>query len=233
MRNRALLFLTMILFSQVSFALYGAKPVTGAGFNFVGSLHLRDEDNKEKDFFCSAVLVGPKHVVTAGHCIEGMGRDVYDDAFYLQTNPAFMKVKFGDTLNSVKRVWFTKSYFETSGLQSEDVVLIELTAPVKNVKPVPLYAGNFFPNQKMKLAARGKVAETKLLMAKKYATGALVLTTDGSQSGTCGGDSGGALLTDVPGGVALVGVLTYNGEKMCEKKNTVSYGPRGNFGTND
>jgi secreted trypsin-like serine protease len=199
--------------------------------NFVGSLHLRDEVHKNYDFFCSAVLVSATQVLTAGHCIEGLSRQLYDDAFFLHHNSHFLRVRFNGKYFRVKKVSFTRSYFESTDRSSEDLALIELASSVTNVAPVKYFSGELQIHQEMYMAAKGLKAKTKLLSGKRYGD-ALVLQTDGSTSGTCGGDSGGALLTRVNNTWALVGILTYDDADtgyLCVKKHTISYGPRGHF----
>jgi len=76
------------------------------------------------------------------------------------------------------------------------------------------------------LVARNKSATTSLLSVKRYAT-ATVLKMDGKKSGACRGDSGGAVLLRRGRGWALGGILMYEGEEDCEKKQGVAFFPKG------
>ena len=108
----ALIFL-LVSISDLSHALYGAKPVSKSyDYSSVVTLHLTDPNNTEFDFFCSGVLVSSDTVLTTGHCIEVMGTEVYEQWSYFTYNPEHMKVKANGVSYEVADVILAPTYTE-------------------------------------------------------------------------------------------------------------------------
>lgn len=217
----ALLFLLVSL-SDLSHALYGAKPVSkNAASSAVVSLHLSDPQKPEFDFFCEGVLVAPDLVLTTGHCIEVMAMEAYEQWNIFAYEPEKMKVKVAGVKYPVADVMIAPSYFESNGLDAEDLAMIKLKKPVTTVKPLKFAPmSSLKPKQPVTMIARGKEAETTILTVKKY-TNVSVIVTDGSKAGVCEGDSGGALLVKSGAEYLLAGILSSQDEG-CAKKNSVS-----------
>jgi secreted trypsin-like serine protease len=221
----ALLFI-LISLSDLSHALYGSKAVgVNPSLNAVVSLHLSDAEKPEYDFFCSGVLVAPDKILTTGHCIEVMATEVYEQWNIFSYEPEKLKVKIAGVKYAVADVILAPSYFESVGLDAEDLALIKLKKPVTSVKPFKLAPINSLKaKQAASLVARGQIAETTILAVKKYAHTSVVFT-DGSKAGVCAGDSGGALLVKSGSEYLLAGILSAQ-EEGCPKKSGISIFPK-------
>jgi secreted trypsin-like serine protease len=220
------LFFLLLLITQSAFALYGDKVVP-ASEPFVVSLHLRDADNADRDYFCQGVLVASNKVLTAGHCIDAMGGDVYEMSHALIYRPELVWVKVGNKLHRAKSVTLAPNYFEGNGYDAEDLAMIELVQPT-TVLPIKIASKNdLVNNQKLTLIAREKKVESSLLFARSYGTVAALFLN--KTSGACQGDSGGAIVLKKNGQQLLAGILMYNGEGPCDRKSGYGYFPRLRF----
>lgn len=220
------LFFLLLLITQSAFALYGDKVVP-ASESYVVSLHLRDAENADRDYFCQGVLIASNKVLTAGHCIDGMGGEVYDMSHALIYRPELVWVKVGTKLHRAKSISLAPSYFEGNGFETEDLALIELAQPT-SVVPVKLASKNdLVNNQKLTLIARQKKVESSLLFARSYGTVAALFLN--KTSGACQGDSGGAIVLNKNGQQLLAGILMYNGEGECDRKTGYGYFPKTKF----
>ena len=220
-----------MIFSVCSkaFALYGARPLKSGEHEAVLSLHLSDPQNPQYNYFCNAVLISPKTLLTAAHCIEVMGNEVYEATPWLTYHPEFVRVNVKGVKAQVSEITFAPSYFEVLGFGGEDLALITLKNPISTIAPLPIIKKSVLKiGQSLTLVSRQMSAPTKLIKKTQYQS-STVLVTDGSASGTCLGDSGGALLSNENGQWGLAGILTYQGEESCERKNTVSFFPRSQF----
>lgn len=226
MKFKVALLLTLISLSNLSHALYGGKVVSGnSSLNAVVSLHLSDAEKPEHDFFCSGVLVAPDKILTTGHCIEVMATEVYEQWNIFSYEPEKLKVKIAGVKHAVADVILAPSYFESTGLDAEDLALIKLKKPVTSVKPFKLAAlSTLKAKQPATLVVRGQMAETTILAVKKYAQSSVVYT-DGSKAGVCSGDSGGALLVKSGSEFLLAGILSAQ-EEGCVRKTGVSIFPK-------
>lgn len=211
---------------QSAFALYGEK-VEVSKEEFVVSLHLRDEQNPDRNYFCQGVLIGANKVVTAGHCIDALGVDVYSMSHALEYRPELVWVKVGGKLHRAKTVTLAPSYFEGNGFEAEDLALIELATPT-TVAPIKMASKNDLVNkQKLTLIARQKKTESTLLFARAYGSSAVLFLN--KTSGACQGDSGGAIVVKKNGQQLLAGILMYNGEGECDRKTGYGYFPKSRF----
>lgn len=218
-----LLFL-LILLSQNAFGLYGPK-IEQSNEAFVVSLHLNDKEKPDRGYFCSGVLIAPTKILTAGHCIDATGLDVYEMSQALVYRPQLLKIQVGQEMLRAKSVTFAGSYFEGSGFDAEDLALIELVAPVKGVTPIQIAAKNSLKaGQKLSLIARGYKVETTLTQVRNFQNASiLILDKDG---GACAGDSGGAIVIKENGPPKLAGILMYDGGRTCYKKSGYGYFPK-------
>lgn len=223
--KHGLLFL-LLLITQSAFALYGDK-VEKSSESYVVSLHLRDADNADRDYFCQGVLVASNKILTAGHCIDAFGGDVYSMSHALIYRPELVWVKVGNKLHRAKSVTLAPTYFEGNGYEAEDLAVIELVQPT-TVTPIKLASKNDLVNkQKLTLIARQKKVESSLLFARSYGTVATLFLT--KTSGACLGDSGGAIVLNKNGQQLLAGILMYNGEGECDRQTQYGYFPKLKF----
>lgn len=219
-------FLFLLFLTQKAFALYGANilPSTEA---FVVSLELRDQQNPEVKYFCNGVLISPTKILTAGHCIDSLGVELYEMSHALIYNPRLFAVKVHNRMMVVKDVELAPSYFDSAGFGAEDLAIIELHFPVTHVKPIKLLPRLPKSREAVTLIARGKKVAGTILVTKKH-TRATVLFID-KASGTCQGDSGGAIVVHENGEPKLAGILMYHGEGNCERKTGYGYFPKARF----
>ena len=220
----ALLFILASL-SQPSHALYGGRPVTkDLASEAVVSLHLRDADYQEYDYFCSGVLVSPTRVLTTGHCITRMGNEVYDKWSKFIYEPQTLIVRINGKEHVVKDVNLAPSYTEHSTFLGEDLAMLDLAKP-SSVKPLVLAkATDLSAGNKVRMIARKKEAFTVIKKTKLYGPN-LVIFTNGSRAGICQGDSGGALLIEKGGNTLLAGILSAQ-EDGCVRMTGVSHFPK-------
>jgi secreted trypsin-like serine protease len=221
----ALIFL-LVSISDLSHALYGARPVSKSyDYSSVVTLHLNDPNNSEYDFFCSGVLVATDTVLTTGHCIEVMGNEVYEQWSFFTYNPENMKVKAKGVSYEVSDVILAPGYTESFGFEGEDLALIRLKKPLKSMKPFKIAPKNVLKaGTPVTMVAKGMIADTKITAQKIYGQNTVIFT-DGTKSGVCSGDSGGALLVKVGNEEMLAGILSAQTEG-CERRTGVSVFPR-------
>jgi secreted trypsin-like serine protease len=222
MNLKMALFFLLISFSDLSHALYGSRPLTASSnLSSIVTLHLNDSDKPEYDSFCSGVLVAPNKILTTGHCIEVIGTELYEQWNRLVYEPSLMKVKVAGVKYDVADVMIADTYTEAVGFEGEDLALITLKRSVTSVKPLRLIAKSALKaGLPVSLVARGKIADTKITSVKTF-SGNTVIFTDGSKSGVCEGDSGGALLVKSADGYSLAGILSAQSEG-CYKQTGVS-----------
>jgi secreted trypsin-like serine protease len=222
-----LLFLLFAI-SDHSHALYGARPLARNAMPAIVSLHLADPAHPEFDYFCSGVLVSANKILTAAHCLDVMSDHVYDDNTRLIYEPHHVVVKTNGQQVRAKISTLAPSYYESHKLDGEDLAMIELETSFKSVIPLKIATRkNLGPGATVSMVARQQIAETKILKVNHYFHTS-VIYTDGTKSGLCIGDSGGALLTKQNGQFELIGILNFTG-KGCDRKPGVAVFPRMNF----
>ena len=219
------IFVLLISISDLSHALYGARSITPSQFSAVVTIHLNDSEKPEYDSFCSGVLVAPDKVLTTGHCIEVVGSELYDRWNILTFEPNLIKIKAGDNKYEVADVIIANSYTEAPGFAGEDLAIITLKRPLKNIRPIKIASkASLKAGLAVTMVARGKMANSTITGVKSYA-GNLVVFTDGTKSGVCEGDSGGALLVKIGNELVLAAILSAQSEG-CERQTGTSIFPR-------
>ena len=219
------IFVLLISISDLSHALYGARTITPSQFSAVVTIHLNDSEKPEYDSFCSGVLVAPDKVLTTGHCIEVVGSKLYEKWNIFTYEPNLIKIKAGGNKYEVADVIIAPSYTEAVGFEGEDLAIITLKKPLTNIRPIKMVSkGSLKAGLVVTLVARDKMANSTITAVKSYA-GNLVVFTDGTKSGVCEGDSGGALLVKIGNDLALAGILSAQSEG-CERQTGASIFPR-------
>jgi|APGre2960657468_1045069.scaffolds.fasta_scaffold19963_3 secreted trypsin-like serine protease len=225
MNFKMFIFVLLISISDLSHALYGARTITPSQFSAVVTIHLNDSEKPEYDSFCSGVLVAPDKVLTTGHCIEVVGSKLYEKWNIFTYEPNLIKIKAGGNKYEVADVIIAPSYTEAVGFEGEDLAIITLKKPLTNIRPIKMASkGSLKAGLVVTLVARDKMANSTITAVKSYA-GNLVVFTDGTKSGVCEGDSGGALLVKIGNDLALAGILSAQSEG-CERQTGASIFPR-------
>lgn len=221
------LLLFFILFAENSYALYG-KVVKQAKEKFVVSLSLDENHKRGFEDFCSGVLISPTKVLTAGHCINGIGHMAYGMSMALVYRPYHLFIEVGDEVIEASSVTYSPDYFESRFFDGEDLALIHLSKVVKFVKPIKITDRKLISGLPLTLIARERKVETKLTEARTFGN-AGVLFLD-SAAGACAGDSGGAVVVQEKSGEPeLAGILMYAGKEKCERKTGHAYFPKVQF----
>lgn len=222
MRIHALLFFFFCAAScgQSAFALYGARPVTN-------SAHLV-KLKVGQEVFCQGVALSETKILTAGHCIEQMGWRMRENPHYLTYYPEYVSVNSDKDSVAAKVITFAPSMFDSHGLLAEDLALVELSRPLKGMEVLPLANKKDLTSGTEVLLSSNKQEATVKLRQVVSGHDNLVLISEGSKSGVCQGDSGGALILVKNGKRYLAGVLASRAEG-CARRHSVSYFPRRSF----
>jgi secreted trypsin-like serine protease len=223
MNLKCLLFIVISFLSRPTHALYGGRPLAPGKFSGVASLHLQDPENVTDKAFCAAVLIGPTKVLTAGHCIDVIGLDVYDYSLKLVNDPEVLRVKIAGVIHRVKSVTLAESYFESSDFRGEDVAVIELQEK-STATPIPVTSSKSLQvDLPVTMVAHGKSGHSVVKAVEKF-SGHRLLRLDGTFTRSCAGDSGGAIIIETAGRYELAGLILSDGEG-CERRDTVSIHP--------
>ncbi len=225
-----ILFLGLLLgVCHFSFALENAKKASPQQLESVVTLHLKDSELGDYDFFCSGVLIAPNKVVTAGHCIVGMAHRAYYDFYRLMRRPEVVSVHYKGQEQRARSISVASNYFEDSTLAGIDLAMIELPGPFTNSRPIDVAnLSDLKVGMEVAMVAGGSVAETTLKEIKTFKLGTALLT-DPTHSRICRGDSGGALLVKINGQLKLAGILIFEGDhhknEECNEERNVSFYP--------
>ena len=222
MRIHALLFFFFCAAScgQSAFALYGGRPAAN-------SAHLVKLQVNQKTI-CQGVALSETKILTAGHCIEQPGWILRTNPHHLTYYPEAVTVSSGKDAVQAKTITFAPSMFDSHGALAEDLALIELPRPLKGVEVLPLASQNDLVSGVSVLLTTGGEEASVKIRQKVKGEDSLVIVTEGSRSGICQGDSGGALLLVKNGKRYLAGVLAARAEG-CARRHSLSYFPRLKF----
>jgi secreted trypsin-like serine protease len=229
MKNLFFFFVMLFTFSPKARALYGYRPLAEGEYSSVVTLHLSERDFANYEYFCSGVAISPKKILTTGHCIDRMGDKVYGDNKRLLLTPEVVVVKSSKDAKRALGISFSVSYFEYPGYEGQDLALIELAQPLEGVVPAKIaLRSQIMAGSPLTLVARGLKAQTLVKGQKQFGATTMVFGK-GDNGGACRGDSGGGVFVEVNGQQMLAGILIYDGDGNCERKEVVSVYPRGQF----
>jgi secreted trypsin-like serine protease len=148
--------LIFIFFTPQSYALYGEKIVESREACVVALFN-------QEHYFCSGVLIAPRLVLTAGHCIDMESIDSLGTSHALLYRPELVMVKVGGEFIPASSITLAPSYFEGLGFDTEDLALIELATP-STVLSAPIASkADLLANTSLTLIARSYKVQTKLL----------------------------------------------------------------------
>jgi len=194
---------------------------------------------------CGGSIVGPRHVVTAAHCVAGRTR--YPSRFSVRVGEHDTRRREGSEAEyRVKRVYQHPSYQRPTSLNN-DIAVFELEKPIqfnKYVQPVCLPDKDVAVGSDCYITGWGKVRHpgsmTNLLQQakmpvvskavchkKNYAairipvTDAMICSGDGgnTRKSGCHGDSGGPFVCQVNGRWELHGAVSH-GSPRCASTET-------------
>jgi len=192
----------------------GAPSTEGVGRSVVTIVGSRGN-------FCTGVLIAPKVVLSAAHCVQP-GAD-----YKIVDYGADRQPKLQDVRNVAIHPAF-KMEAMTAHRATADVALLQLAAPAAGKAPsalgmpnIPILAGSRFTIAGIGVTVRGDgKSGGAIRVAGLVATGkpgALQIrlvdpvgqgTRDGL--GACTGDSGGPVFEDRPGGPVIIGIISWS-----------------------
>ena len=192
----------------------GAPSTEGVGRSVVTIVGSRGN-------FCTGVLIAPKVVLSAAHCVQP-GAD-----YKIVDYGADRQPKLQDVRNVAIHPAF-KMEAMTAHRATADVALLQLAAPAAGKAPsalgmpnIPILAGSRFTIAGIGVTVRGDgksggaIRVAGLVATGKPGTLQIRLVDPVGQGtrdglGACTGDSGGPVFEDRPGGPVIIGIISWS-----------------------
>merc|ERR1711962_1906226 len=182
---------------------------------------------------CGGSIVGPRHVVTAAHCVAGRTR--YPSRFSVRVGEHDTRKSEGSEAEyRVKRVFAHPRYQRPSSLNN-DIAVFELEKPIqfnKYVSPVCLpdadapvgtdcYITNILQQAKMPVVSNQVCHKKNYASIRIPVTDAMICSGDGgnTRKSGCHGDSGGPFVCNLNGRWELHGAVSH-GSPRCASTET-------------
>lgn len=129
---------------DVTTSVVGGSAVPNGKYPFMVSLQLdRRGSSRADEHFCGGTLIGPRHVLTAGHCIKEMPITRKN---YRKLRVVVGAANLNDTgqtrrVKSFSNISVHPRYKSTNYGVKYDAAVIRLSTPVNGVKPIKLAGG--------------------------------------------------------------------------------------------
>ena len=177
----------------------------------VGAL-VQDEGDGYIVFFCTATLIAPDLVLTAGHCFDGAS----PTWVFFGTNVFAGTGQFEDVDSwEIHPLW---DGLEDEGSVGYDMALIRLQSAVSGIAPIPLYEGaaSTLQGDTVRYVGFGDSDGASESTTKRTATSVVddadyfdLFITSRLSGSPCYGDSGGPMLVEGGDGLTVAGVNSF------------------------
>ncbi len=164
---------------------------------------------------CTGTLVGPRAVLTAAHCLDGL-------------TPDTLAVADGADLAVARRVHAVAELLRhptyTPEPLANDLALVVLAEPITDLAPLPLATAAIGPadvGRSVRVVGYGHPGDGPIDGIRRQGTNVVQSADDGSfltvpgPALACNGDSGGPLLAQGTDGVERVAGVTSWGDTLC------------------
>jgi secreted trypsin-like serine protease len=174
--------------------------------------HIPRSDGSFYDSACSAALISPTWIVTAGHCFHDVNRNPVSGPVPYPTTATLNTADLSTRAGEVRSVTFVRQ------AATADIALAQLSAPVTDVAPLPVSAAKPLAGQLLTIAGWGATSSTNPTPSTRLTLGQVKVKTvkastlgvvgyfPAKDTSACLYDSGAPYFSTASGKVALVSV---------------------------